>query len=136
MTTSFINDPKHWRDRAEEARTLAEMMNDEASKQMMLRIAADFDRLAEHATLRTGIGEAPTESRDETIVRLHKKLGRDPTVREMADAREEIVRRTHAMLPTGIFREEEAEEVHRERKGDSDITSPASRKPLEREDLA
>ena len=39
VATSLINDPKHWRDRAEEARTVAEMMSDATSKQMMLRIA-------------------------------------------------------------------------------------------------
>ena len=50
--TSFINDPEHWRNRAEEARTLAEQMNDEMSKQTMLRIAADYERLAERAELR------------------------------------------------------------------------------------
>ena len=52
MPTSFINDPEHWRNRAEEARTSAEQMNDEASKQTMLRIAADYEKLAERAALR------------------------------------------------------------------------------------
>jgi hypothetical protein len=33
VATSFINDPEHWRNRAEEARTLADQMTDEASKQ-------------------------------------------------------------------------------------------------------
>jgi hypothetical protein len=47
MATSFINDPEHWRKRAEEARTLANQMNDETAKQTMLSIAADYDRLAE-----------------------------------------------------------------------------------------
>jgi hypothetical protein len=50
--TSVINDPEHWRDRAKEARTLADQMNDEASKQAMLRIAADYERLAEIAAVR------------------------------------------------------------------------------------
>jgi hypothetical protein len=49
MAASFINDAEHWRKRAEEARTLADQMNDENSKQTMLRIAADYDRLAERA---------------------------------------------------------------------------------------
>jgi hypothetical protein len=52
LATSFVNDPEHWRNRAEEARTLADQMSDETSKQTMLRIAADYDRLAERATLR------------------------------------------------------------------------------------
>jgi hypothetical protein len=49
--TSF-NDPEHWRNRAERARSLADQMNDEAFRQMMLRTAADYDRLAERAALR------------------------------------------------------------------------------------
>lgn len=52
MGTSFVNDPEHWRNRAERARSLADQMNDEAFKQMMLRTAADYDRLAERAALR------------------------------------------------------------------------------------
>jgi hypothetical protein len=59
MAVSFINDPKHWRDRAEEDRTLAEQMTDETSKQMMLRIAADYETLAERAELRAQ-GGSPT----------------------------------------------------------------------------
>jgi len=49
--TSF-NDPEHWRNRAQRARSLAERITDEAFKQMMLRTAADYDRLAERAALR------------------------------------------------------------------------------------
>jgi hypothetical protein len=58
MANSFINDPNHWRERAEEARTLAELMNDETSKQMMLRMATDYEKLAERAQLRAR-GEPP-----------------------------------------------------------------------------
>ena len=36
MVVSYINDPEHWRSRAEEAGTLAEQMSDETSKQMMM----------------------------------------------------------------------------------------------------
>jgi len=46
MPSSHINDPKHWRTRAEEARTVAEQMTDPISKQMMLSVAADYERLA------------------------------------------------------------------------------------------
>jgi hypothetical protein len=52
MPGGLINDPKHWRARAGEARRLAAEMQDEASKQMMLGIAADYDGLAERAELR------------------------------------------------------------------------------------
>jgi hypothetical protein len=56
VPTSFINDPQHWRDRAEEMRTLAQSVNDEASKQTMLRIADDYDRLALRAENRAAGG--------------------------------------------------------------------------------
>jgi len=46
---SVINDPEQWRSRAEEARTIAEQMNDLTSKEAMLRIAADYGRLAKRA---------------------------------------------------------------------------------------
>jgi hypothetical protein len=54
MSSSFINDPQHWRERAAEMRKLADSMQDSASKQTMLRMAADYDRLAERAEARTG----------------------------------------------------------------------------------
>jgi hypothetical protein len=49
---SFTHDPQHWRDRAAEARSLAEKMNDDISKEMMYRIAEDYERLAARAELR------------------------------------------------------------------------------------
>ena len=49
MPASFINDPKHWRKRAEEMRTLADNMKDETSKQMMLGIADEYETLAKRA---------------------------------------------------------------------------------------
>jgi hypothetical protein len=47
-----FNNPQHWRDRAEEARTLAEQMHDDLSRQMMLRIAEDYETLARRAAAR------------------------------------------------------------------------------------
>jgi hypothetical protein len=43
---SFIYDPAHWRTRAEEARILANEVSDSESKNEMLRMAEDYERLA------------------------------------------------------------------------------------------
>jgi hypothetical protein len=46
MPASFsLDDPVHWRVRAEEIRTLADEEHDDVSKQIMLRIAADLSKL-------------------------------------------------------------------------------------------
>ena len=54
MISHFINEPDHWRARAEEARNLANQMNDPESKDAMLRIADDYERLANRAENRAG----------------------------------------------------------------------------------
>jgi hypothetical protein len=51
---SFIGDPGHWRQRAEEMRTLAERVRDPQTKATMRRIAQDFERLAKWADARLG----------------------------------------------------------------------------------
>ncbi|HLH51756.1 MAG TPA: hypothetical protein VKV96_20625 [Roseiarcus sp.] len=56
----FINDSEHWRKRGEEMRVLAEEMHDPAAKERMLRIAADYDKLAARADRRAS-GSAMTE---------------------------------------------------------------------------
>ena len=53
-----INDPQHWRDRAKEARALADQINDVEAKAAMLRIAEDYERLAKRAEAR-GLGHLP-----------------------------------------------------------------------------
>ena len=47
-----LDDPEHWRNRAEEARSIAEQLTDPEAKRMMHRIAEDYLRLAEHAARR------------------------------------------------------------------------------------
>ena len=49
MPLYSINDPKHWLDRAKEARALAEKMDDPEAKRTMLKNADDYERLAQRA---------------------------------------------------------------------------------------
>jgi hypothetical protein len=46
---TIIDDPVHWRNRANEMRRLAEQVIDEFSRSAMLRIADDYERLAARA---------------------------------------------------------------------------------------
>jgi hypothetical protein len=53
MTTkSLYDDPQHWRARAEEMRIISEGMSDLVTNAIMMRIAADYDRLADRAEIR------------------------------------------------------------------------------------
>jgi hypothetical protein len=47
MPTRF--DAKHWKDRADEMRALADDVEDHTAKAIMLQVAIDYDRLAEYA---------------------------------------------------------------------------------------
>ena len=47
MSSSSVNNPKLWRERAEECRALADMMNNPDAKSAMLDVAAAYERLAE-----------------------------------------------------------------------------------------
>jgi hypothetical protein len=46
---SFLQDPKHWRDQAEKARARAGDFLSREHKERLLRVAEDYDRLAERA---------------------------------------------------------------------------------------
>jgi hypothetical protein len=49
MPSWSMDDPRRWRDRAEEARLVAADMKDPDSKEAMLRIAKHYERLADRA---------------------------------------------------------------------------------------
>ena len=52
MSSLFFNDPGHWLQRAKEMRTLSEGVGDDTAKQKMLRVAEDYEELAERAEAR------------------------------------------------------------------------------------
>jgi hypothetical protein len=47
-----LDNPEHWRRRAAAAQLVAEQLDDPVAKAAMLRIAEDYDRIAEHARMR------------------------------------------------------------------------------------
>ena len=49
MTLQGMNDAKHWRDRAAEMRVLSDFMKDAQAQRMMLKLANDYDKLADRA---------------------------------------------------------------------------------------
>jgi hypothetical protein len=57
MAMALINDPMHWRERAEGTRRIAEDMADPEAKRMMLGIADGYERLAQHADTRLLTGK-------------------------------------------------------------------------------
>jgi hypothetical protein len=53
MPSHLAENADHWRKRAEELRHLAEIMSRVKSKEMVLRLAEDYDRLALRAEERS-----------------------------------------------------------------------------------
>ena len=53
LTTPQFNDPGYWHRRAEEACALAQQMSNEKAKETMLMVAADCDRFAVEAAMRS-----------------------------------------------------------------------------------
>ena len=56
----MLGHAKYWRSRAEEARLLAELLEDAQSKRIMLGIAGDYERMAELAEERVKSGGLPS----------------------------------------------------------------------------
>ena len=56
MPASHVNDSKHWRDRAAQMRALSEMMKDIDAATRMLRLADDYEILADRADARSNGG--------------------------------------------------------------------------------
>jgi hypothetical protein len=48
----MVNDPKHWRDLADEARAMAEYLTSLEAQQQMLKCADSYERLAQMAERR------------------------------------------------------------------------------------
>jgi hypothetical protein len=49
---SVLDDPKHWKERAKEARELAAQMADPVAKETMLEVARSYDKLVVRAMSR------------------------------------------------------------------------------------
>jgi hypothetical protein len=55
MTRKSLQDTKHWRDRAEQARIQAEQMSDPESRRRMLQVAEDYERMADQSGRPDGV---------------------------------------------------------------------------------
>ena len=49
MNTNPLYDPKHWRKRADATRAKAGVLTDDGARQKLLRVAEEYDRLAQRA---------------------------------------------------------------------------------------
>lgn len=61
MPSEYINNPKHWSDRAAEMRAVADTMKESETRATILRLAGDYDKLAARAAERAN-GQRPGRS--------------------------------------------------------------------------
>jgi hypothetical protein len=54
IMSDLLNNPKHWQERAEDARRVAEQMDDMEARKTMFKVAEAYTHLAERAQLRIG----------------------------------------------------------------------------------
>jgi hypothetical protein len=55
-TPKLLNDPAHWRRRAQEARSIADQLDDLAAKKTMLEVAQHYEQIAAIADKRAVAG--------------------------------------------------------------------------------
>ena len=68
------NNPRYWHRRAEEARTIAETMNNIDARAGMLRLAADYEAMAQRAE-----GSAETERQSVALTENRSHFIKDAT---------------------------------------------------------
>jgi hypothetical protein len=61
--TEYFNDPDYWWQRAKETRVLSKGMIDQTAKEMMFRIADDYEKLAARASARLIAGRVNSGKR-------------------------------------------------------------------------
>jgi hypothetical protein len=59
MPKDFINDPSHWRNRADETRELAKRVSDDEARKKLSKLATEFDRIALRVEDRMSKARAP-----------------------------------------------------------------------------
>jgi hypothetical protein len=57
---TLLDDAEHWWSRAEETRTIADLMNDPEARRIMFDIAEGYERLAERAAERVANRDSDT----------------------------------------------------------------------------
>ena len=70
---SDLNDPRHWLERAQQARKTAESINDPAPREAMLRIAEAYEQMAKRVQTRP-FARARVEAPSLSTIRRRRNL--------------------------------------------------------------